>query len=259
VNVAVRQQSMPTLRAVRVGRPRIRWQDRSRLQYAGLLAAALHGAVLAGLLLSFRHTIPVREPPDQEAAVELVMIENKGANVTTAPPQPSPQVAVPTPPPPPPPPPPDKAAADEAVPPVPPPPPPAAAPPSVRRPPIEAPPVPRAQEAPQISLGGTDSDTNAIATGPNLIPASVDTKFRNKDPVYPLEASIRGEHGAVTLLIHVSPEGLASDVDIAQSSGYTALDRAARDAVLKWHFLPAVRDGKPIEFEMPLRVVFRVD
>ena len=248
---------MPTLRAVRVGRPRIRWQDSSRLQYAGLLAAALHGAVLAGLLLSFRHALPVREPPDQEAAVELVMIENKGANVaTTAPPQPSPEVTVPTPPPPPPP---DKAEAAEAVPPVPPPPPPAAAPPSPPRPPIASPPVPRAQEAPQISLGGTDSDTDAIATGPNLIPASVDTKFHNRDPIYPAEAAIRGERGAVTLLIHVSPEGLASDVDIAQSSGYAALDRSARDAVLKWHFLPAVKDGRPIEFEMPLRVVFRLD
>jgi protein TonB len=257
VNVAVRQQSMPTLRAVRVGRPRIRWQDKSRLQHAGLFSAALHAAVLAGLLLSFRHAIPVREPPDQEAAVELVMIENKGANVaTTAPPQPSPEVTVPTPPPPPPP---DKAEAAEAVPPVPPPPPPAAAPPSPPRPPIASPPVPHAQEAPQISLGGTDSDTDAIATGPNLIPASVDTKFHNRDPIYPAEAAIRGERGAVTLLIHVSPEGLASDVDIAQSSGYAALDRSARDAVLKWHFLPAVKDGRPIEFEMPLRVVFRLD
>jgi len=248
---------MPTLRAVRVGRPRIRWQDKSRLQHAGLFSAALHAAVLAALLLSFRHAIPVHEPPDQEAAVELVMIENKGANVTTtAPPQPSPEVTVPTPPPPPPP---DKAEAAEAVPPVPPPPPPAAAPPSPPRPPIASPPVPHAQEAPQISLGGTDSDTDAIATGPNLIPASVDTKFLNRDPIYPAEAAIRGERGAVTLLIHVSPEGLASDVDIAQSSGYAALDRSARDAVLKWHFLPAVKDGRPIEFEMPLRVVFRLD
>ena len=152
-----------------------------------------------------------------------------------------------------------QAEADEVVPPVPPPPPPTAAPPNVPRPPVAAPPVPHAQEAPQISLGGTDSDTDAIATGPNLIPASVDTKFHNKDPVYPVEASIRGERGAVTLLIHVSPEGLASDVDIAESSGYAALDRSARDAVLKWHFLPAVKDGKPIEFEMPLRVVFRLD
>jgi periplasmic protein TonB len=256
VNVVVRQQSMPALRAVRVGSRGIRWQDRSRLQHAGLFSAALHGAVLAGFLLSFRHALPVRDPPDQEAAVELVMIENKGADVaTTAPPQPSPEVAVPTPPPPPP----DNAAADEAVPPVPPPPPPTAAPPSPPRPPVAAPPVPHAQEAPQISLGGTDSDTDAIATGPNLIPASVDTKFHNKDPVYPVEASIRGERGAVTLLIHVSPEGLASNVEIAESSGYAALDRSARDAVLKWHFLPAVKDGKPIEFEMPLRVVFRLD
>jgi protein TonB len=227
----------------------------ARRQFAGLVSISLHAAVLAALLISFRHAPAFREPPDQEAAVELVMVENKGANVTTAPPQPSPEVAVPTPPPPPPP---KQPEADEAVP-APPPPPPAAPLPNVPRPPAAAPPVPHAQEAPQINLGGTDSDTFAIATGPNLIPASVDTKYRNRDPVYPAEAAIRGEHGAVTLLIHVSPEGLPSEIDIAQSSGYPALDRSARDAVFKWHFLPAVKDGNPVPFDMPLRVVFRLD
>ena len=238
------------------GRRRMRRQGDERLQLAGITSVSLHAAVLAALLLSFRHAPPAREPPDQEAAVELVMVENKGANATTAPPQPSPEVAVPTPPSPPSPP--ANAEADEALP-VPPPPAPADSLPSVPRPPTVAPPVPHAQEAPQINLGGTDSDTNAIATGPNLIPASVDAKYHNRDPVYPREAAIRGDHGAVTLLIHISPEGLASDVDIAQSSGYPALDQAARNAVWKWHFLPAVKDGKPIEFDMPLRVVFRLD
>jgi outer membrane biosynthesis protein TonB len=37
------------------------------------------------------------------------------------------------------------------------------------------------------------------------------------------------------------------------------LDSAARDAVLSWHFLPAVKDGQPISFDMPLRVMFRLD
>ena len=64
-------------------------------------------------------------------------------------------------------------------------------------------------EAPKINLGGTDSETNAIVTGPSVIPASVDAKFRNQEPVYPPEAVRRAEQGAVMLLIHVSPEGLA--------------------------------------------------
>jgi protein TonB len=87
----------------------------------------------------------------------------------------------------------------------------------------------------------------------------VDAKFRNLEPVYPPEAVRRAEQGAVLLVIHVSPEGLPTGVDIAQSSGFVLLDRAARDTVMGWHFLPAVQDGQPIPFEMPMRVVFQLD
>jgi protein TonB len=120
--------------------------------------------------------------------------------------------------------------------------------------------VQRAPEAPQIDLAGNDSETNAIViAGPNVIPASIDAKSRNREPVYPLEAARRAEQGAVILLIHVSPDGLPAGVDVAQSSGYVLLDRAARDAVWGWHFLPAVRDGRPIPFDMQIRVVFQLD
>jgi protein TonB len=114
-------------------------------------------------------------------------------------------------------------------------------------------------QAPQINLGGTDSETNTVVTGPSVIPASVDAAFRNKQPVYPPEAVRRAQQGAVMLLIHVSPEGLASGVDVLRSSGYGSLDRAARDAVTAWHFLPAVKDGEPIPFDMTLRVSFQLE
>ena len=61
------------------------------------------------------------------------------------------------------------------------------------------------------------------------------------------------------LLIHVSAEGLPIGVDVAQSSGFTLLDRAAREAVAAWHFLPAVEDGKAIPFDMAMRVVFHLN
>jgi outer membrane biosynthesis protein TonB len=37
------------------------------------------------------------------------------------------------------------------------------------------------------------------------------------------------------------------------------LDRAAREAVMDWHFLPAVQDGRAIPFDMKLRVVFQLE
>ena len=114
-------------------------------------------------------------------------------------------------------------------------------------------------QAPEINLPGNDSETNAFVIGEHVIPASIDAKSRNREPVYPLEAVRRAEQGAVILLIHVSPEGLASGVDVLKSSGHASLDRAARDAVAAWHFLPAVKDGQPIPFDMPMRVTFQLE
>jgi protein TonB len=114
------------------------------------------------------------------------------------------------------------------------------------------------RQAPQISLGGTD-ETDAIALGPHVIPASVDAKYHNREPDYPPDAARRAQQGAVILLIHVSPDGLPTGVDVEETSGFVSLDRAARDAVLTWHFLPAIRDGTPVAFDMALRVVFHLE
>lgn len=122
-----------------------------------------------------------------------------------------------------------------------------------------APPAPNVDATPRINLGGTDSLSNVLVQGDQVIPAGPDPKVHNREPVYPDEAVRRGEQGAVILLINISPEGLASSVDIARSSGFNLLDRAARDAVATWRFVPAVRDGRPIASSMPMRIVFKLD
>ncbi len=229
---------------------------RSRLRLSVALSLSLHGALLAAFVPLFYRTPRPAEAPDTSGAVELVMVEQKGKGATVVRPEPSPPVAVPEPSPPPTPPvppPPDAATAEEALPLPTPPIPPSASPPQPQ------PPAQQAQEVPEINLGGNDSETNAIASGPDIIPASVDAKFRNREPVYPPDAVRRAEQGAVILLIHVSPEGLPDDADIEQSSGFMSLDSAARNAVMGWHFLPAVRDGQPIPFTMQLRVVFHLE
>ena len=107
-----------------------------------------------------------------------------------------------------------------------------------------------------ISLGGTDSPSDAVARGDRIIPAAADAVFHNRPPLYPGESVLRGERGAVLLLIHVSPEGRTAAVDVIGGSGYPLLDRAAREAVLDWRFLPAMRGGRAVRSELPMRFIF---
>ena len=105
-----------------------------------------------------------------------------------------------------------------------------------------APPLPPAQPPNEPQAGAAARSTCAAITAtatrsslpnPQVLPASVNARFHNKEPVYPAEAQRRAEQGAVVLLIHVSPDGLPAGVDVVSSSGYALLDRAARDAVWK--------------------------
>jgi protein TonB len=95
--------------------------------------------------------------------------------------------------------------------------------------------------------------------GPHILPAEPDDRYRNRPPIYPYAAAQRGEHGEVRLIIHVSANGLAAGADIAESSGIPALDQAALDAVRRWRFKPALRDGQAIPSDMPIRFVFEAN
>jgi protein TonB len=232
----------------------------SGIAIACLASVGLHALLLAALLLWLHRTPPSVDLPQKSGEVELVLEEQQGSGPTTAPPEPAPSPAAP-------------AAPQQAMPSTPLPPPAETTqeaqslPPPPVPPPTPAPSVPRqaqppmqhAHEAPQINLGGNGAETDATVTGPHVIPASVDAKFRNLEPVYPPEAVRRAEQGTVILAIHVSPDGLPTGVDVVQSSGFVLLDRTARDTVMGWHFLPAVQDGQPIPFDMKFRVVFHLD
>lgn len=110
---------------------------------------------------------------------------------------------------------------------------------------------------PLLRFNGTDSDTNAEVFGQDVLPASIDNRYRNRAPRYPDEAAARGQQGAVLVIIHVTPQGTAGTVDLAESSGWPLLDQAAVATVKQWRFHPALRDGKPVPFDMPLRFEFR--
>jgi protein TonB len=117
--------------------------------------------------------------------------------------------------------------------------------------------APASATGPVFDLAGTESESNAYVLGAGVVPAQPDDRFRNRPPIFPHDAELRGEHGTVVVVIHVSESGVASSVDVMESSGVASLDRAATDAVRKWHFRPAMQEGRSVPFDMPFRFIFQ--
>jgi len=119
-------------------------------------------------------------------------------------------------------------------------------------------PVPAQAASPvAVNLGDADETVDGMdVTGRGVIPPGPDSAFRNQPPAYPVQAARLGAAGTVALVVHVSAQGLPQDVVVANSSGSTALDRAARNAVLRWHFTPARLQGAAVPFDYPLDIRF---
>lgn len=79
------------------------------------------------------------------------------------------------------------------------------------------------------------------------------------DPVYPRASVSRGEEGVVLCRLQVDVEGRVTSVEVVESSGAPRLDRAAREALARWRFRPALEGGRAVPAELLHRVVFRLD
>ncbi len=106
----------------------------------------------------------------------------------------------------------------------------------------EAPSTKRASETATGGLGGSGA---APAAG-------------NPAPEYPRRARMRGWEGRVVLAVLVGADGRPARVEVAESSGYAILDRAAQEAVAKWRFQPAKRDGQAVSADLHLPVRFKL-
>ena len=66
-------------------------------------------------------------------------------------------------------------------------------------------------------------------------------------PVYPDEELRQNHQGTVTLRFLVGADGKVKDSRVVTSSGYPALDEAARAGIAKCSFYPAQAEGKPVD------------
>lgn len=80
--------------------------------------------------------------------------------------------------------------------------------------------------------------------------------LRSPRPDYPVQALRRGETGTVLLQVEVDANGQPTRVQVVQSSRSRALDRAASNAVERWEFSPALRNGQPVASRVLVPVEF---
>jgi protein TonB len=98
----------------------------------------------------------------------------------------------------------------------------------------------------------TESQSTSAPSGANkptneaVVPAHDAAYLNNPKPAYPTQSRRLGESGSVLMSVYVLPNGTASKVEIAKSSGYPRLDQAALDAVKRWTFVPAKRGSEAI-------------
>ena len=96
---------------------------------------------------------------------------------------------------------------------------------------------------------------DAVATAPASFNAAY---LRNPAPRYPLVARRNGVEGTVRVKVLVTSDGRPAQVQLDQTSGSSALDAAALEAVREWRFVPARRGEERIESWVEFPVVFKL-
>ena len=78
-------------------------------------------------------------------------------------------------------------------------------------------------------------------------------------PHYPAESLAAKHEGTVRLMFLVDVTGAVQDAKVEKSSGYEALDVAARDAIRLCKFTPAMEDGKATQKWANVQYVWTLD
>jgi protein TonB len=109
-----------------------------------------------------------------------------------------------------------------------------------------------------------DSDDKAGAQPPPEIPSGAMTMPRpitrpHGPDRYPRESFLAKETGRTTIRICISATGAVDSVEVAATSGYPRLDRAAVSIGLDYRFKPATRQGRAVPVCLPYGIKFGIN
>jgi TonB family protein len=77
--------------------------------------------------------------------------------------------------------------------------------------------------------------------------------------VYPPEAKEKGIEGKVIVIAYIDKEGNVKMAEVANDKANPLLDKAAMDAVKKVKFSPGLKDGKTVDSQVAIPIVFKLN
>jgi TonB family protein len=111
-----------------------------------------------------------------------------------------------------------------------------------------------AVSSPTSGAGELDPKVGAYKVGNGV---SAPRAIKTPDPEYTKEARKAKYQGTVVLWLIVDADGLPRDIKIKTPAGH-GLDEKAVQAVSKWRFKPATKDGQPVPVQINVEVNFRL-
>jgi len=93
-----------------------------------------------------------------------------------------------------------------------------------------------------------------------LIEASSDPRYAGDlQPVYPPSEQRAGREGRVVVRVLIGTDGRVKAVEPVSATSDAFLDTTRRQAIGKWRFRPATRDGVPVESWKRIGVSFSLN
>ena len=118
---------------------------------------------------------------------------------------------------------------------------------------VEVTPSTSAADLPSLSSSPAALPAFGARVSTGVIEASL---IRRVNPIYPPEARIQRLAGLVTLDATVAEDGSVHNLKVI--SGPSLLASAATTAVKQWRYSPSMLDGKPIEVQKRITIVFKL-
>ncbi len=94
-----------------------------------------------------------------------------------------------------------------------------------------------------------------VQAAPVFVPAVL---IRSINPRYPTPAQRSRTEGYVLLSFTITSEGRTSNIKVVDAQPRHVFERAAIDAVERWEFKPAMRDGQPVDSTVTNRINFKL-
>lgn len=132
--------------------------------------------------------------------------------------------------------------------------------------PVTAAPVPTMAPQIQVAPAPASAPIAAPAPAPAAPPAPAvvatldlaEKLISMRKPIYPVREKQAHVQGIVQLLVTVATSGRVQDISVSKSSGSSALDQAALDAVRHWRWSPPMANGQPVVARGVIPITFNL-